>query len=130
MDHYTTTTGEVIALETHAPGIVAFLRRAVAAAHDPSVSADELSAFIFGLENPLLDQSILPGRGVVTKALRESPLYVMLMDLLSVKSASTTASLDDEEDAREATRQRARALPLATPTVEASLPPSAGKSLK
>ena len=123
MEHYTTTTGEVIALAALTPDAEAFLRRAVAATHDPSVSEAELVSLIFGLENPVLDRSMLPGRAVVTNALRTSALYVVFMDLLSVKSSSGGAcGMDeDEEDAREATYMRARAPSLA---VDASLPPA------
>lgn len=111
MEHYTTTSGEVIALAALAPDVEAFLRRALDATHDPNVSEAELASLIFGLENPLLDTSILPGRAVVTNALRTSTLYVVFMDLLSVKSSLTVASAldEDEEDAREATYMRTRA---------------------
>jgi hypothetical protein len=123
MDHYTTTTGEVISFATLAPNVVEFLRRAIVAAKDPNVSKDELATFIFGAENPLLDRSILPGRGVVRKALHESALHVMFLELIARGALAA-----EVEDALEATRQRVR--PLALPRGDALLPPSAQRTRK
>lgn len=55
------------------------------AAHDPTVTEAALTELIYGKENPLLDQSIFPGRGAVTKITLANPVYHVMLDLLDAK---------------------------------------------
>lgn len=78
-------SGETIEYERPTGPLAAFLRRVRDAVNDPRVTETELSALIYGTENPLLDQSVLPGRGVVTRAVFADPVYHLMLDLLSQK---------------------------------------------
>jgi excisionase family DNA binding protein len=77
--------GEPLAYPDPPPAVAAFLDRAKAAAADPTVSVNDFIALVYGLENPLLDQTILPGRAMVTRTAFEDPVYLILMDLLDRK---------------------------------------------
>jgi hypothetical protein len=62
--------------------------RAHELAEDTQASEDELIAWVYGSENPILDRTIFPERGAVTRAVLESPVYQVLQDLLFRKSAA------------------------------------------
>lgn len=85
MHSYKTIVGETLEYETPTPEIAAFLSRVMLAAHDPNVTEPALTELVFGKENPVLDQTIFPGRGAVTKAVMASPLYHVMMDLVGAK---------------------------------------------
>jgi excisionase family DNA binding protein len=87
MERYTTISGEVVEYETPAPHVVAFLARVVDATHDPSVSDAALTDLIYGKDNPILRQDILPNQGVVTREVFADPLYRVMTDLLGRKRA-------------------------------------------
>lgn len=62
------------------------LERLVAMLDDDKVSEDEMIALTYGRDNPLLDQTVFPERGAVTKEVLEDPTYQVLTDLLTRKS--------------------------------------------
>lgn len=99
IERYTSTTGEVIEYPTPSPETAAFLRRAIAAANDPSVTEGELLELLYGRENPILAQGIFPGRGAVTKAVLADPLYAVIVDLQQQK-AVLAGSFVAERDAK------------------------------
>lgn len=78
-------SGETIEYERPTGPLAAFLRRVRDAVNDPRVTASELAALPYGPDNPLLDQTVLPGRGVVTKAVFANPVYHLMLDLLAQK---------------------------------------------
>jgi hypothetical protein len=82
---YTTLAGEAIEYETPGRGLAAFLARVTDATADPNVSEAALTALVYGKENPLLEQSISPDYGMVTKAVFADPLYHVMTDLLARK---------------------------------------------
>lgn len=82
---YKTIAGEELEYPTPTPDVAAFLSRVMAAAHDPTVSEPALTELIYGKENPVLDQTIFPGRGAVTKAVMANPVYHVMHDLLGAK---------------------------------------------
>jgi excisionase family DNA binding protein len=84
-DRYTTIAGETIEYARPAGELASFLSRVSLAAHDPTVTEAGLTELIYGKENPLLDQSIFPGRGAVTKATLANPVYHVMLDLLDAK---------------------------------------------
>ena len=84
-ERYTTITGEVIEYPPQSAETTAFLSRAITAANDPTVSEAQLVELIYGLDNPILDQSIFPGRGAVTAAVFADPVYRVLTDLIAQK---------------------------------------------
>lgn len=82
---YTTISGEVIEYEAPNSLEAAFLARVTDAVHDPNVGEAELTELIYGKENPILDQTVLPHHGVVTKLVFANPLYHVMTDLLARK---------------------------------------------
>lgn len=99
-ERYTTTTGEVIEYPTPSTETAAFLQRAIEAANDPRVSEAELTELVYGKVNPILDQSIFPGRGAVTKAVLENPLYAVLTDLLQMKAILAGSFVPERDTTR------------------------------
>jgi excisionase family DNA binding protein len=93
VERYTTLAGETLEYLTPAPEVAAFLARVVEAVHDPTVTEATLTELVYGKANPLLDQTILPHHGVVTKAVFADPVYHVILDLLGRKRA-TTGRLD------------------------------------
>ncbi len=85
MEKYTTIAGEEIAYPTPAPDVAALLSALVDAVNDPIVSESEIIELIYGKENPLLRQDVLPHHGVVTKEVFDNPLYHVMTDLLGRK---------------------------------------------
>lgn len=99
MERYTTTAGEVIEYRTPDPKVRAFLARVVDAAHDPRVTEGELVELVYGKENPILDQTIFPGRGAVTKAVLADPIYQVMQDLLFAKRLQMGVLAEEAPDA-------------------------------
>jgi excisionase family DNA binding protein len=84
MPTHETLEGRTLTYET-TPEQAAFLARVQAAAADPAVSENDLIALIYSPENPLLDTTMLPGRGMVTKAVFDNELYHVFTDYLGRK---------------------------------------------
>ena len=55
-----------------------------ASATRASASDIELTNLIYGVENPLLRQDVLPGHGVVTREVFDHPIYRMMVETLLV----------------------------------------------
>jgi excisionase family DNA binding protein len=98
MERHTTIAGEELEYPRPGPELASFLARVRAAANDPRVSEHALVELIYGKENPLLDQTIFPGRGAVTRAAFENPVYHVMLDLLDQKRIAVGA-LDPERAA-------------------------------
>ena len=90
-ERYTTILGEVIEYPAPSSEVAAFLERVKRAAHDPSVSEAQLSELVYGRENPVLDQTIFPGRGAVTKAVHANPVWPVMQDLLDAMQLSKSS---------------------------------------
>jgi excisionase family DNA binding protein len=88
---YTTILGEVIEYSRPRSEVAAFLERVKRAAHDPRIDASELTELVYGRENPLLDQTIFPGRGAVTRSVMRDPVYHVMLDLIEAKRVQTGA---------------------------------------
>jgi excisionase family DNA binding protein len=81
---HTTIHGEVVEYDaSHAEQ--AYLAEARALAEDPNVELDTLIEFIWSKDNPTLDSTLVPGRGMVTKAVIERPIYRVYNDLFLAK---------------------------------------------
>lgn len=98
-ERYHTVAGEVIEYPTPEPELAAFLARVIDAAHDPRVTEGELIELVYGRENPLLDQTIFPGRGAVTKAVLVDPVYHVMQDLLFAKRVQMGRVAEEETGA-------------------------------
>src|SRR5262249_30577790 len=86
---YTLLSGETV--EVGAPGEVGtFLRRVLAAAAAPSVSAVELDELVHSPENPLLDKTVVPGRAVATAEVYQDPIFHVMLDCIARKRMSTS----------------------------------------
>jgi excisionase family DNA binding protein len=88
-ERYTTILGEVIEYPAPTPDVAAFLARVKRDAHDPAVTEAQLSELVYGRENPVLDQTVFPGRGAVTKAVHANPVWHVMQDLLDAKRVQT-----------------------------------------
>lgn len=95
-EKHTTVTGEIIEYPRPTGELATFMARLVDATNDPHVSEAELLDLIYGKANPLLDQSIFPNHGAVTKAVFANPTYHVMQDLLGRKRVQA-GTLDLEE---------------------------------
>jgi hypothetical protein len=82
MNTYHCLSGHVLTYPDPPPDVAAFLERVRTAAANPAVTLDQLIELIYGLENPLLDKTILPGRAMVTPIVFENPIYHIFGDML------------------------------------------------
>jgi hypothetical protein len=89
---YTMLSGERLEVGTPAPAVAAFLARVTDATNDPRVSDADLTDLIYGKENPILRQDILPNHGVVTREVFDDPAYRVMTDLLGRKRAQVGAA--------------------------------------
>ncbi len=78
---HTTVTGHHIEY-TATPRVSAFLARLEKLVADPNVTEQNMIGLAYSHENPLLDCSIHPTRGMVTKAVLDDPAYAVMSDLL------------------------------------------------
>lgn len=90
---YTFLSGEDLVVEDAAPDVVAFIKRLTSMVTDPTVTESAFIEVLHGLENPLLDKELMPGRASVTRAIFADPLYHVMQDLLGRKRI-TLGSLD------------------------------------
>lgn len=80
-------TGQRIEYDDPEPAVARLLKAARAIVDDPKRTSDELIALVYGRGNPILDQTMFPERGAVTKAVLDNPVYQVLTDLLARKEA-------------------------------------------
>src|SRR5262245_32600640 len=78
---HTTVSGHHIEYDS-TPRVEAFLRRLEDAIDDAKVSENELIGLAYGHENPILDHTMFPSRGAVTKEVLADPAYAVMADLL------------------------------------------------
>lgn len=64
------------------PEVAAFLTRLEDMISDPKVSEQEVIGFAYSRENPMLDSTMHPARGMVTKEVFDDPAYAVMGDLL------------------------------------------------
>lgn len=84
-ERYTAIDGDIIEYPAPSPEVAEFLRRAIAATNDPTVSEAALTEFLYGRDNPILDQTVFTGRGAVTSAVFADPIYRVITDLVAQK---------------------------------------------
>ena len=85
MNTYRLLSGQNIEYPDPSPPVARFLARVRLAANDPNVSLSGLIELIYGPDNPLLDNMMLPGRSMVTKAVFANPVYHVMADQIGVK---------------------------------------------
>lgn len=86
MHTHITVTGHPIQFEQPDAKTGAILEQLQAGVDDPSVDEDDLVALVYSPQNPVMDRNAVPGRGVVTPAVLENPVYRVMTDLLYRKS--------------------------------------------
>lgn len=108
---WTTLSGRELSFDEPTGALAAYWERLQSAAADPAVSHDALLALVYHVDNPLLDRTLMPGRGSVTRAAVDNPLYQAMADLISRKQvqlgeldlatagAPYTATLQDAAEA-------------------------------
>ena len=82
---YTFLSGEELSVDNVAPDVLAFIKRLRALVDDPTITESGFIEVLHGLENPLLDKELMPGRASVTRAIFADPLYHVMNDLLGRK---------------------------------------------
>ena len=95
MNTYQLSSGETLSYPDPPAPVAAYLAQARAAAADPAVTPAELIALVYSPDNPLLDTTILPGRGMVTKAVLDHPVYHVLADLVFLKECAARGRSPD-----------------------------------
>jgi excisionase family DNA binding protein len=84
MPTHITVSGHEITYEPNEE-VAAFIDRVVALAAKKTTKEADLVALVYSRENPILDKTLFPERGAVTKAVLDHPVYGVLMDLLARK---------------------------------------------
>lgn len=82
-------TGEAVTYPEPPPALAGFISTVRAAVEDETVTENDLIRLLYGIDNPLLVQGIIPGRGAVTREVLQNPVYHVLLDLLAQKQSST-----------------------------------------
>jgi hypothetical protein len=82
---WTTLSGRELSFNEPTGDLAAYWDRLQRDAADPTVSHDALLALLYHADNPLLDRTLMPGRGSVTRAVIDNPLYQAMTDLLGRK---------------------------------------------
>lgn len=82
MPTHTTVSGHAIEYDTPAPDVLALLARLRAMLEDPKAREDDMLVAVYSPDNPIMDRSVMPGRGAVTPAVLADPVYQVMADLL------------------------------------------------
>lgn len=77
--------GRVLVFPEPPANVTAFIDRVRSAAEDPKLGENDLIALVYGSDNPILDQGMLPGRPMVTKEVLDNPIYRVLTDFIDQK---------------------------------------------
>jgi hypothetical protein len=96
---YKTLTGDVLQLQL-SDQEACYWARLVELAGDIAISVDLLVEAMYSSDNPMLDVGPVPGRGFVTKAVFERPVYRACLDLLERKNHQLR-TLDEVEVRKE-----------------------------
>jgi hypothetical protein len=99
MPTHETISGHKIDYEADA-ATLRYLKRVQALAADPKATEGELIALIFAEDNPVLDKTLIPGRGSVTPAVLENKVYQVMSDLLHRKRLVESGTTPEQEAAQ------------------------------
>jgi hypothetical protein len=99
MPKHETISGHSIEYEADA-ATLRYLKRVQALADDPKSSEGQLIALIFAEDNPVMDKTLIPGRGSVTPAVLENKVYQVMSDLLHRKRLQESGTAPEEEAAQ------------------------------
>jgi len=96
MPTHTTLSGHTIDYDRLSPKVSAFLKRLQEMLEDKRITEQEMIGLAYSLENPILDHTLFPGRGAVTKEVLADPVYHVITDLLARKHVATSGIDVDE----------------------------------
>lgn len=82
MPTHTTVSGHAIEFETPPPPVAALLARLGNMLADPAATEAQMLVLVYSPDNPIMDRSVMPGRGAVTPAVLADPVYQVMSDLL------------------------------------------------
>lgn len=99
MPTHETLSGHVINYERPLPKVEAFLAKLREMLGDARTTEQEMTGFAYGRDNPILDHTLFPGRGAVTKEVLDDPVYHVITDLLARKNVAERGA-DIEKIAR------------------------------
>lgn len=88
--------GHEIKYDDPEPIVERFIKRAQTLAENPKSKIDDLVTLIYGSENPILDHTLFPERGAVTREVLENPVYHVLTDLLARKQVSASGGSSEQ----------------------------------
>ncbi len=88
--------GHEIRYDDPKPDVERFLKRAQQVANNPKSKPDDLVTLIYGNENPILDHTLFPERGAVTREVLDNPIYHVLTDLLARKQAAAAGATPEK----------------------------------
>lgn len=97
---HTTISGQEIRYHDPDAKLERFLKRVFALAEDEDATDDDLVVLIYGRENPILDHTLFPERGAVTREVLDNPVYGVLTDLLARKTLARTKTTPERLAAR------------------------------
>ena len=87
---HTTITGHRIEFKSSAR-VDAFLERLERMLDDPQIAEQQMIGLAYSIENPILDHTLFPSRGAITKTVLEDPAYTVMTDLLFRKRLAQDA---------------------------------------
>lgn len=88
---WTTLSGRELTLPDPTAELGAYWERLQSAAADPTVTHEALLALVYHEANPLMDRTLMPGSGSLTRAGLENPLYRAMTDLVARKQVQLGA---------------------------------------
>lgn len=80
-----TLSNKEIEYDDRDPVVAAFLQRVRELAAKPKSKESDLIALVYSQENPIMDRTLFPERGAVTKEVLEHPVYRVLCDIMGRK---------------------------------------------
>jgi hypothetical protein len=93
---YTAINGQQIEAPEPTGALVEFVERVFALANDKKKTANDMIALVYSRENPILDQTIFPTRGAVTKEVLDNPWYHIFADLIFRKECAEDGTTAEE----------------------------------
>ncbi len=85
---HTTLSGHSVEYPDPDAKLEKFLKRVAALVDDRKATEDDIITLVYGRDNPILDHTLFPERGAVTREVLDNPVYSVLTDLIARKHAA------------------------------------------
>jgi hypothetical protein len=99
---HTTMSGHALEVSDDRGDVIAFLARLEKMLGNKKATESDMIALAYGRENPILDHTIFPERGAVTREILADPAYQVVVDLVARKRLAEDG-IDPEKLAAEYT---------------------------